>query len=90
MPRSSAPGPLSPSSSRFLTFLLLSSSALGLPEPGKWTLKLNSSQEYNGIAKNVYANTKIFIKIRCSGQGQNVNIGWLLRETQVRVLKSSV
>ena len=54
-----------------------------LPEPGKWTLKLNSSQEYNGIAKNVYANTKIFIKIRCSGNGQDVRIGWLLRETQV-------
>ena len=56
----------------------------GLPEPGKWVLNFNSSHEYNGVAKNVYGNTKVYIKIRCTSLNpQNVKIGWLLRETQV-------
>lgn len=76
---------------RFKLAILIScclSFAYTFPDPGKYELSINSSQEYNGIVKNVYNGTKIFIKIHCHAQALNdqmdkphVNIGWVLRET---------
>ena len=62
----------------------------GFPQQGKWTLKLNDSDlanSYNGIAKNLYKDTKIYIRVNCHNTGgdiQNnkIKIGWILRETQ--------
>jgi len=61
------------------------------PDPGRFSLTLNDSQQYNAFVKNVYNGTKIFVKIRCepksdseSGQIDQkpyVQIGWVLRET---------
>ena len=62
----------------------------GFPQQGKWTLKLNNSDidhnGYNGIAKNLYKDTKIYIRVNCHNTGGDQNnkitIGWILRETQ--------
>ncbi len=37
-----------------LLLLLLAAATSALPEPGKWKLSLNSTNEYNGVSKNVY------------------------------------
>ncbi len=72
----------------FLPFLALLSFCMAFPEPGRFTLKVDSNQEYNGVVKNVYNGTKIYVKIRCSSlnedpsQKPNVMIGWVLRETR--------
>jgi len=49
-------------------------------------MTLNSSQMYNAVVKNVYNQTKIFVKIRCEPKSNSdpkpyVQIGWVLRET---------
>ena len=59
------------------------------PDPGRFSLTLNDSQQYSAIVKNVYNQTKIFVKIRCEPQSESneidqkpfVQIGWVLRET---------
>jgi len=62
--------------------------AKGFPQQGKWTLKLNESEsgQYNGVAKNLYKGTKIFIRVNCQTDEQTesneISIGWILRETQ--------
>ena len=57
------------------------------PQQGKWTLQLNDSTvgQYNGVAKNLYKGTKIFIRVNCepTGGSDEISIGWILRETQV-------
>ena len=57
------------------------------PQQGKWTLRLNDSTvgQYNGVAKNLYKGTKIFIRVNCepTGESDEISIGWILRETQV-------
>ena len=64
------------------------------PEQGKWSLNLNESQNYNGVAKNLYKGTKIFIRVKCQyppmkeagvtgDHTGSITIGWILRETQV-------
>ena len=59
----------------------------GFPQQGKWTLHLNDSSigQYNGVAKNLYKGTKIFIRVNChpKGESDEIRIGWILRETQV-------
>ena len=62
----------------------------GFPQQGKWTLSLNSSAvgQYNGVAKNLYRGTKVFIRVNChpsehSSNDNTITIGWILRETQV-------
>ena len=59
------------------------------PDPGKFTLTVNSSQEFNGVAKNLYNGTRIFLKVICEPPKNSlinnkpyVKIGWVLRETQ--------
>lgn len=56
------------------------------PQQGKWTLYLNDSTvgQYNGVAKNLYKGTKIFIRVNCepTGGSDEISIGWILRETQ--------
>ena len=52
------------------------------PQQGIFKLSLNSTHQYDGVAKNVYKNTKIFITVNCEEDG-DVNIGWMLRETCV-------
>jgi len=52
----------------------------GSPQQGIFKLSLNSTHQYDGVAKNVYKNTKIYITVNCEGDG-DVNIGWMLRET---------
>ena len=56
------------------------------PDPGRFSLTLNDSQQYNAFVKNVYNGTKIFVKIRCepkSDSGQSwspwsrIILGWL-------------
>lgn len=60
----------------------------GFPQQGKWNLKLNSSDigQYNGVAKNLYKDTKVFIRVNChptADKNTEITIGWILRETQV-------
>ena len=86
--------------SRFLgLFLFLSihqqHMVQGFPQQGKWTLTLNESQIYNGVAKNLYKGTRIFIRVNCRNPSTTaatnadlqdsgkIQIGWILRETQV-------
>ena len=77
---------------QYLCILLLSQLQLiyGFPQQGKWTLQLNDSSigQYNGVAKNLYKGTKIFIRVNChpTGESDEISIGWILRETQVRLL----
>ena len=52
------------------------------PQQGIFKLSLNSTHQYDGVAKNVYKNTKIYITVNCEDDG-DVNIGWMLRETCV-------
>jgi len=56
------------------------------PDPGKFTIHMDSSKSYAGIVKNMYNGTKIFIKVECDPKSPNtkpyVNIGWLIRETK--------
>ena len=71
--------------------LILLPMVVGFPQQGKWTLKLNSSDigQYNGVAKNLYKDTKVFIRVNCrptGGVSNEITIGWILRETQVRNL----
>ena len=41
-------------------------------------------QEYQGVTKNVYGDTKVFLSIQChSSPTQYVTVGWMIRETQV-------
>jgi len=58
----------------------------GFPQQGKWKLLLNDSSigQYNGVAKNLYKGTKIFIRVNCqpTGESNEITIGWILRETQ--------
>lgn len=59
----------------------------GFPQQGKWNLKLNSSDigQYNGVAKNLYKDTKVFIRVNChptADKNTEITIGWILRETQ--------
>ena len=35
------------------------------PDPGKFTIHMDSSKSYAGIVKNMYNGTKIFIKVEC-------------------------
>ena len=65
----------------------------GFPQQGKWKLLLNDSSigQYNGVAKNLYKGTKIFIRVNCqptgpTGESNEITIGWILRETQVVTL----
>jgi len=64
------------------------------PQQGKWTLYLNDSTvgQYNGVAKNLYKGTKIFIRVNCepTGGSDEISIGWILRETQCWNYFSSV
>ena len=70
-------------------FLLIFVALFGLsgafPEAGRFFLNVNSSRQFNGIVKNVYNGTKIYIKVRCDSQNDfdksQVKIGWILRET---------
>ena len=69
-------------------FLLIFVALFGLsgafPEAGRFFLNVNSSRQYNGIVKNVYNGTKIYITVRCDSQildKPQVKIGWILRET---------
>ena len=61
--------------------------AQSFPDPGRFSMIVNSSQQYNSIVKNVYNGTKVFVKIRCESDGEDptqkphVKIGWVLRET---------
>ena len=71
---------------------------IAFPEAGRFSLNLNSERQYNGIVKNVYNETKIYIKVRCDAQDDfdkpQVKIGWILRETvcwnEYLVMESSV
>jgi hypothetical protein len=69
-----------------LCLVLWSSCVNSFPDAGKFSINVNSSQGFNGIAKNLYNGTRIYIKVRCEssiGSGeQHVKIGWILRETQ--------
>merc|ERR1712241_665071 len=70
-----------------LNCLILLHMVEGFPQQGKWTLKLNSSDigQYNGVAKNLYKNTKVFIRVNCHptrAESNEITIGWILRETQ--------
>ena len=65
----------------------------GFPQQGKWKLLLNDTSigQYNGVAKNLYKGTKIFIRVNCqptgpTGESNEITIGWILRETQVMTL----
>jgi hypothetical protein len=58
------------------------------PEQGRFTLTLNKSHSYDGVAKNLYNNTKLYVRVSCSS-AETVKIGWVLRETHVRFRPSS-
>ena len=65
--------------------------AYSLPEPGRWTLHLNSTQTYGGVAKTVYQGTKVYINIQCSTTSpQKLNIGWMIRESNVLNVDSNI
>jgi len=52
------------------------------PQQGKFEFRTNSSHKFNGVAKNVFNGTEIFIKVHChSKDHQKMKIGWMLRET---------
>ena len=72
------------SKNSFLWYLF--ATTLGLarayPEQGRFTLWLNGSHSFDGVAKNLYNNTRLFVKVSCSG-AETVKIGWVLRETHV-------
>ena len=63
----------------------------GFPDPGRFEFHVNSSQEFNGVVKNVYNGTKIFVKVKCTPEDVQteefnrdqiqLKIGWVLRET---------
>ena len=61
----------------------------GFPQQGKWKLNLNDSDtgQYNAVAKNLYKDTKVFIRVNCrpavDAKNTEITIGWILRETQV-------
>ena len=58
--------------------------SVAFPEAGRFFLNVNSSRQFNGIVKNVYNGTKIYIKVRCDSKSDfenQVKIGWILRET---------
>ncbi len=65
-------------------FILIAFLALtqAYPEQGKFSLNLNGSHSLDGVAKNLYNSTKLFIKVSCNG-AENIKIGWVLRETHV-------
>ena len=75
-----------------LCFLQKHTIVHSFPEQGLWTLKMNESQNWNGVAKNLYKGTKIYIRVNCHYpqmkdnfnpmQDQEISIGWILRETQ--------
>lgn len=67
-----------------LIFSLFLGSISAFPEAGRFSLNLNSSRPYNGIVKNVYNGTKLYIKVHCDSQSLDkpqIQIGWVLRET---------
>ena len=65
--------------------LIVGQAVQAFPEQGKFVLTLNSTNTFNGVAKNVYKGTKLYLKIHCnSADSQTVKIGWILRETVVR------
>lgn len=54
------------------------------PDPGRWTFQdISSEQNYIGVVKNVYADTKLFIRVKCSSEVDNlkISIGWMVRRT---------
>ena len=67
----------------------------GFPQQGIWKLNLNNSDigQYNGVAKNLYKDTKVFIRVNChptvDDKNTEITIGWILRETQVNFLQYS-
>ena len=47
------------------------------PDPGFFSIHMNSSRIYNGVVKNMYNGTKIFIKVRCEPKkGMNYTTVW--------------
>jgi hypothetical protein len=58
------------------------------PEQGRFTLNLNGSHNFDGVAKNIYNGTRLYVKVSCAG-AQSVRIGWVLRETNV-ILKENI
>ena len=80
-----------------LIFSLFLGSTSAFPEAGRFSLNLNSSRPYNGIVKNVYNGTKLYIKVHCDSQSLDkpqIQIGWVLRETvcwnEYLVLESAI
>ena len=49
----------------FLAIFSLNGGVQSFPDPGYFSVHMNSSQIYNGVVKNMYNGTKIFIKVRC-------------------------
>ena len=82
----------------YFGLVLLLNLCKAFPEAGRFSLNLNSQRQYNGIVKNVYNETKIYIKVQCdpeiNSDPPNVKIGWILRETvcwnEYLVMESSV
>jgi len=65
-----------------LTLFVLLNVCTSYPQQGKFLLHVNSSHPYEGVAKNVFKDTKIIITVNClSNDHQKVRIGWILRET---------
>lgn len=55
---------------------------LAYPEQGRFLLNLTNDHVFDGVAKNLYNNTKLYVRVSCSG-AESVTIGWVLRETNV-------
>lgn len=56
---------------------------LSSPDPGIWHFdKITDYDTYKGVVKNMYSNTKMYIKVSCTG-GPNVklSVAWMLRKT---------
>ena len=67
-----------------LPFFLFFTIVQCFPDPGKFTIQINSSKSFNGVVKNMYNGTQIFIKIHCEPKSKNgekpyVKIGFVLR-----------
>jgi hypothetical protein len=67
-----------------LGFFAIIAMSQAYPEQGRFTLSLNDSRNMDGVAKNFYNNTKLYVKVSCSG-ADSVRIGWVLRETHVSI-----
>jgi len=65
-------------------FLLKLATVSSTPDHGIWTFdNIEGPENYLGVVKNVYSNTKMYLKASCTSAGKNikVRIGWMLRET---------